>query len=425
MSDRGNHEYSSIRWLQLAILAGGAGAIYFLPYLRSSFYDSMIKSLGLTNTQLGVIQSMYGVFTILCYFPGGWLADRFSPRKMLTFSFISTGIGGLWYAQFPSYPQLIILHIFFGITTTLTFWAAMIKAARQCASPDSQGKVFGLLEGIRRVLSTVIGLGTVALFAKFANEAMGLRAVIYTYSAVLLLAGTLTWLFFEDEREISKDKHNQVSGLKSFIMAFKIPAVWLIGAIIFCAYCSYSLADYLTPYFTNICGVSAAIGAALATVRTYAIGPVGAIAGGTLGDKFSSSGVMIFGFLITILCNVLYLVVPGTPQLLLYVITNMLVMMTAHFALRGLYYALLEEGKVPMVITGTATGIIATVGYMPDAFIWTIAGKILDKNPGLAGFNTIFMIAIAAGVAGLIFTLIFRQLAVKQKDRLQNVAVTN
>lgn len=67
--------FKQIKILQLFILSGGAGTIYFLPYMRSSYYDVMIEGLKLTNTQLGQISSMYGIFTILCYLPGGWLPD--------------------------------------------------------------------------------------------------------------------------------------------------------------------------------------------------------------------------------------------------------------------------------------------------------------------------------------------------------------
>ncbi len=35
--------FKQIKIFQLFILAGGAGAIYFLPYMRSSYYDVMIE----------------------------------------------------------------------------------------------------------------------------------------------------------------------------------------------------------------------------------------------------------------------------------------------------------------------------------------------------------------------------------------------
>ncbi len=64
--------------------------------------------------------STCGIAAMVCYFPGGWLADRLSVRKMLTFSFMATSLGGLYFSTFPSYLGAIGLHIYWGITTILT-----------------------------------------------------------------------------------------------------------------------------------------------------------------------------------------------------------------------------------------------------------------------------------------------------------------
>ena len=403
-----NSFMASVKWLQLMILAAGAGAVYFLPYVRSSYYDSLITALGVTNTQLGMIASAYGIFTIFCYFPGGWLADKISPRKLLTFTFISTAMGGFYYSTFPAFSQIVMLHMFFGITTTLTFWGAFIKAARQCGTKETQGKVFGTVEGVRRLFSTFIGLGTVAIFAKYVNETAGLRAVILAYSWILLILGILTWFLFKDVSEEDANEKTTIS-FQDIKIAFKKPAIWLNALIIICAYTSYSLADYLTPYLTGVCGVSAALGAMIATLRTYAIGPLGSISAGIIADKISSSKTIIYAFCVVIITNVLYIIIPGSPKVLMFVVFNMFILMTAHFAVRGVYYALLEEGKVPMKITGIAIGIIATIGYLPDAFIFTVAGHLLDTYPGVLGYKYIFTISTLAAALGLIFTMIFRK----------------
>jgi predicted MFS family arabinose efflux permease len=407
--------FKQIKIFQLFILAGGAGAIYFLPYMRSSYYDVMIEGLKLTNTQLGKISSMYGLFTILCYFPGGWLADRVSTRSMLSFSFIATGLGGFYYATMPGYSALLMLHVFFGVTTTLTFWAALIKAARLCGSKEVQGRVYGLLEGTRRLLSTAIGFGGVWALSLAAGDSVeGFRNALYFYSVVLIGFGVLAWFFLPKSQ--GEGEENEKINFSALSIAAKSPTVWFLGLIIFFSYTSYSLADYLTPYTTNICGLSVAAGATFSMVRTYAIGPFGAFFGGVSADKFTTSNTMIAAFLMAIVCNLAYIFFPGSPALLTFVVTNMVVMMTAHFALRGIYYALFEEGELPVTATGIATGIVATVGYAPDAFIWTVAGNILDKNPGQAGYNTIFWMAVGSSICGLICTLMFRSVVIKKKN---------
>ena len=112
------------RYLRLCILAWGGGFIYLLPYIRYTFYDPLQKALGLDHTAFGVSMSAYGICALLTYWPGGWLADRISARKLLSFSYLATGLLGFYFTTYPSYILTVIIHGAWGVCTTLTFWAA-------------------------------------------------------------------------------------------------------------------------------------------------------------------------------------------------------------------------------------------------------------------------------------------------------------
>jgi sugar phosphate permease len=404
-----NDSLSSIKWAQLIILCFGGGIVYLLPYLRLVFYQPLQVALHINNTQLGLIGSVYGILTIVCYFPGGWLADRVSPRKMLTFSFLATGLGGLYYAQFTSFHAALLLNIYFGITTTLTFWAAFIKATRICASSSMQGKVFGFQEGGRRIVSTLIAFVGVGVFAAFGSGIAGLSMVVYTYSAFYILLAVVAWFVFSDEIEEEGESKTSIVTWESLKQTLQIPAIWQISLIIFCAYASYRYSDFLTPYMTQIMGVSATIGALLGTVKSYALGPFGAIGAGIVADRITASKAVIGGFIIVAVTNVLYAVFPGTPALLYIVVVNLVIMMTAHFAVRGIYYSLLEEGHISIAVTGIATGIIATIGYLPDVWAPVAGGYVLDTFPGILGFKYNFLISAFIAVLGIVLTVIYRK----------------
>lgn len=395
-----------INWWALIVLFIGGGIIYLLPYLRSTYYQTLQQTLGVTNTELGIIQSVFGILTIICYFPGGWLADRVSPRKLLTFSFIVTGLAGFYYATIPPYPAVVAIHVIFGITTTLTFWAAFIKATRQCASPSAQGRAFGILEGGRGLTSTLISFVSVALFAKFASDVVGMKAVIVLFSAAHIIIGIMIWFVIKDDMGEASEEKITLEGIKR---VFSMPSVWLIAAIVFCVYTTYRNTDFITPYMTEICGVSAAMGALLGTIRYYGLRPVGSVAAGYIADKISSSKTLIYAFIVMIITNILYMIFPGSPRLLYFVIVNMVVLMTVCFAARGIYFALLEEGKVPIALSGTAIGVISTIGFTPDVFNPILGGYLLDTFPGVAGYNYIFLIAAISAVLGIVFTCIFRK----------------
>jgi len=78
---------------------------------------------------------------------------------------------------------------------------------------------------------------------------------------------------------------------------------------------------------------------------------------------------------------------------------NLFVTFFAVFALRGIYFALLEENQTPAYLTGAAVGLVSLVGYTPEIFFAPITGRILDANPGIVGFRHYFL--FLAGIAAL------------------------
>jgi len=397
-----------MNWLGIVLLAFSGGTIYMMPYARSTYYDALMQGLGVTNTELGMITSFFGLLTILCYFPGGWLADRFSAKKLLVTSFLINALLGFWYSSLPAFKIVIIIHVLFGIFCTLTFWAAYIKATRLCAPPESQGKAFGFVEGIRRIISTGIGFVGAWLLGRAADPVSGVKTVLMFYAGMNAAVG-LAILFLMKEYDTTGGAKTGAS-LADIARVARIPEVWLIAITVFMAYVSFRSQDIMTPYTTNLCGLSGALGAAVASIRYYGLGFM-AIPGGLLGDKIGFANTMITGFVIIILTNILFIAFPGTPATVGFFIIIMLSFMAAHFAMRGVYYALLTEGMVPVTATGIATGIIATVAYSPDMFAPLYQGALLDAfgKDNHAGYNYIFMISIATAVIGIGLCLYFKK----------------
>ena len=77
------------------IIAGEA--IYALPFHLTRFFrPTVLEVFGITATELGAAQSIYGVVAMLAYFPGGPLADRFPARKLMAMSLWTTAAGGFY-----------------------------------------------------------------------------------------------------------------------------------------------------------------------------------------------------------------------------------------------------------------------------------------------------------------------------------------
>jgi MFS family permease len=78
----------------------------------------------------------------------------------------------------------------------------------------------------------------------------------------------------------------------------------------------------------------------------------------------------------------------------------------AIFALRGIYFALLEEGSVPIAVTGTAGGVVSAVAFTPDIFMPLLSGALRDAYPGAEGYRYLFLITAAICAAGLCAALL-------------------
>ena len=83
--------------------------------------------------------------------------------------------------------------------------------------------------------------------------------------------------------------------------------------------------------------------------------------------------------------------------------------MIAVFSLRGIFYSLLQEVKLPINITGVSVGIISFIGYMPDIYIGPVFGYFLDKPEKIQAFQYCFFLLLVLTCSGLIASLFLKK----------------
>jgi sugar phosphate permease len=390
----------------------GGGGIYILPYLSSYFYIPMKDAMHLNNTQIGLMGSAMGFTSMIFYWPGGWLADRISPRKLITFSMIVNGLLGFWLATMPSFAVLLAIQLLMGVFLTLTYWSALIKMVRLLAPADQQGRYFGILEGGRNFTGVVVVAAGLYVFDRLGSDSHGLRWAIILFSAVLLVIGVLSWILLPETAvtgAATADEKRKIPLFEAIGRVVRLPAVWLAMLIILCAYVTSVGITYFTPYATDVYGQSVVFGGMLYTMMMWA-GMFASPVAGLVADRWTTSRTTLWLLLALASCLLLFVIVPGGPHLFLLLLLNTLVIGCIIYALRGIYYALLEEGAIPVALTGTATGLIAFVAYTPDVFIPALAGHLLDRyaTDGL-GYRYFFLILAAFAVVGAGLTLLFRR----------------
>jgi predicted MFS family arabinose efflux permease len=221
--------------------------------------------------------------------------------------------------------------------------------------------------------------------------------VLLGYSAIAIGAGLFVWVVIPDPGEVSPMLRNPFANM---LLVLGRPIVWAQAAIIVCAYCGYKSVDYYSLYAVQVLGKDEVEGARLLSWGAY-VRPIGALAAGLIADRFDATRTIgVIFFVMALVFAVLSLVTPDTTAIgVIYL--NIGISLFAIFALRGIYFALLQETRTPRHITGAAVGMISLVGYTPEIFFAPIAGRILDADPGVGGFLDLFKLLVAVSVAGV------------------------
>lgn len=397
----------------LLLLATGAGIIFQLPYIRETFYVPIQNAMNLSNAQMGLLSSGYATMSLFSYFIGGIIADKFSARKLLTFSFIATGALGLWFSTFPGYTISRVIFVLMGISTIITYWSACIKATRMLGTEEEQGRLFGLQEGLRGIMNALLVFGMTAAFTHFADEVAGASAAIKVCSIVVIIIGILNFIFIEDTKK-EENSESFIDVTKGMFKALLIPRVWLLVAIVFTAYSVYGLIAYATTFAQKFYGLSAASAATLGGIR-YLIQGAGGIVGGFLADKMKSRFKVIIGGCIGLALSFgLFIVVPSKASLCVMVVANFFVGLFFIYAVRSQYFAVHDDAGIPLNMSGRVSGIASCLGYTPDIFMYTLVGSWMD-NYGRTGYNMTWAYAMVAAVLCAIITFILSRIVKKEK----------
>ena len=397
----------------LLLLATGAGIIFQLPYIRETFYVPIQNAMNLSNAQMGLLSSGYATMSLFSYFIGGIIADKFSARKLLTFSFIATGALGLWFSTFPGYTISRVIFVLMGISTIITYWSACIKATRMLGTEEEQGRLFGLQEGLRGIMNALLVFGMTAAFTHFADEVAGASAAIKVCSIVVIIIGILNFIFIEDTKK-EENSESFIEVTKGMFKALLIPRVWLLVAIVFTAYSVYGLIAYATTFAQKFYGLSAASAATLGGIR-YLIQGAGGIVGGFMADKLKSRFKVIIGGCIGLALSFgLFIVVPSKASLCVMVVANFFVGLFFIYAVRSQYFAVHDDAGIPLNMSGRVSGIASCLGYTPDIFMYTLVGSWMD-NYGRTGYNMTWAYAMVAAVLCAIITFILSRIVKKEK----------
>tara|TARA_B100001996_G_scaffold97951_1_gene73332 strand:+ start:938 stop:2200 length:1263 start_codon:yes stop_codon:yes gene_type:complete len=406
--------------LSITLLILSGELIFLLPYvLARIFRPTFLEVFNLNNLQLGSLFSVYGIIALLSYVYGGVISDKFQPKKLIAYSLFFTSFGGIVLASYPSYFVMQILYGYWGFTTVFLFWGAMIKATRVWGGTDNQGQAFGFLDAGRGLVAASMGSLGVLIFSMFLTNDIELsslierkeafRYVILFSSFMVFLTGFLVLFFMDSNQKDEKDYVVSTNSFSNIKTVLKIESVWLIMIIIISAYIGYKVTDIYSLYASDVMLFDQIEAANVSSLQLY-LRPLVCILIALLADKSSYIYFIIIGFLTMLIGSTIFAfgIVQLNMNFIFYL--SLVVVATGTYAIRALYFSIMQEGRIPLVLTGTAVGLISVVGYTPDIFATPIFGYFLDKYPGILGHQYVFTILAIFSILGLFASIKFAKI---------------
>ncbi|ASQ30664.1 major facilitator superfamily transporter [Campylobacter avium LMG 24591] len=411
-----------IRWFTFIVLVIGGGTVFKLSSLKDAFYVPMQEFMNLSNTQIGLALSVYGIVQTVGNFASIYIADRFSKKILIPFSLICVGLIGFYIASFPSFYGILIAWGLLSLFGEVVYWPVLLKAIRLLGDSTQQGRLFGFLEAGRGVVDTIVAFSALGIFVLLGSGAGGLKAAIIFYSLCVIVAGVLAYFLLEDDKINTKDeKGNEISKNKAawqgVMKAIKTPEIWIVSLTIFTIYSIYCGLIYFVPFLKDIYGMPVALAGAYGIINQYTLKLVGGPIGGYCADKVfhSSTRYLRFALILAALAMLIFVFMPHESLNIYLGMCLTLGFAAIVFTMRATFFAPVDEIQMPREISGAAMSIACIFGYSPQLFCFALYGFIIDTYEGILGYKIVFSIMGFFALCGiLVSTYLLKRIKSKQ-----------
>lgn len=157
--------------------------------------DPISESLDLSKEEMGWVLSVFALGYALFQTPGGMMADKYGPRKVLTFIVIIWSLFTGLTAKAWNYISLLIIRFFFGAGEAGAF-PAINRAVVSWIPMSERGKVTGInFSGSR------LGAAFALPFLSIVIKNWGWQNTFYLLGGLGILVASVWYILFRDKPE--------------------------------------------------------------------------------------------------------------------------------------------------------------------------------------------------------------------------------
>lgn len=429
-------KYRYWEWRTIIVLSIGYALFYFVRKNLGMAIPAMEAELGISKTQLGIFLTLHSLIYGCSRFVNGLLVDRFSKKKIMALGLLLTCVVNLFICFSPKLNGLLTLLDAEGKATLgLVYLIGSLwvlngyiqgMGVPPCVSllahwikPDE----LATKQSVWNVSHT-LGAGLVVALCGFMLDRFGYSAwyLCFIVPALIALVG-VPMLFFglkDDPSEVGLppvEKMNENAGdkleeenpfenisgdlYKKIInkMVFANPYIWILGLSNFCVYViRLTILDWGASFLTEEKGMDIAEAGGLLATTEIVGGTLGMLLAGWLSDKLFKSKAHRTCF---------FCVVFATLAFFLFWKCNSLVMSFVYLVISAFFiygpqalYGVCASQQATKYAAGTGNGIVGVFGYASSV----VSGVMFGSMAETGGWDSVFPVAIAFGIAGAIAT---------------------
>ncbi len=156
------------RILHILVLILAGEMIFSLPFHTARFFrPTLLEAFGFSNTAAGRCIRRLRRDGDAGLFPGRRAGRPLPARKLMRCSLLATAAVAFTWRRFPGSLEMSLLYGYWGVTTILLFWGALIRATRDWGGHRSQGLAFGILDGGRGLVAAGVAMTAVTVLSLY------------------------------------------------------------------------------------------------------------------------------------------------------------------------------------------------------------------------------------------------------------------
>lgn len=290
---------TNFRWVVCFLIALMSWIIFMDRTNISIAAPAIIKEFHLSKTQMGVVFSAFAWAYAIGGVPGGWLGDRFGPRKMLTLMVLFWSVMTMATAHAVGFASLVVIRFVFGLGESGA-WPTATRGMQYWYPKSERGFVNGATHGAALFATSVVPLLGVAIMNVF-----GWRSVFHIFGLFGIVWSVAWYFIYRDrpenhsrvnEAELAYIQDRESQGSKPAVEAAKdkgavpwgrllsSPNLWYLAvSYIAFNYTTYFFYYWMPTFLMERHHLSFKSMGVLASMPLF-MGAVGALSGGMLTD---------------------------------------------------------------------------------------------------------------------------------------------